>query len=87
MPFDSFFFSFFYKNVTLVRTWRVLEHSRRSDSGGTSESPLLRVPALFPGFELFISCEVIGSEAVCSAPLLPAPTGQQRRSSASPHVV
>lgn len=66
---------------------RVLECCRRSDGDGTSESPSFRVPALFPGFELFISCEVIGSEAVCSAPLLPAPTVQQRRSPASPHVV
>lgn len=87
MPFDSFFFSFSYKNVTLVRTWRVLEHSRRSYGGGTSESRLLHVPALFLGFELFISCEVIGSKAACSAPLLQAPNGQQRHSSASPHVV
>ncbi len=65
----------------------VLEGSRRSDGGGTSESPSFRVPTLFPGFELFISCEVIGSEAVCSAPLLPAPTVQQRRSPVSLHVV
>lgn len=66
----------------------VLEGSRRSDSGGTSESPSFRVSTLFPGFELFISCEVIGSEAVCSAPLLPAPTvQQQRRSPVSLHVV